>query len=220
MKKSLVLASGSAQRRLVLESLGHEFRVHAADIDEKAIQAVSVSERVSLIATTKGQKVAPEYPDSLVLAGDSVIVLQDRVLEKPGNLEEAQSMLSSLSDSYFQELTAHWCIYPQGFDSDLVKQKAVEMQEKGLLVKHDTFAGRDVLSCLVAVIAKMRKLSVSEIEAYVRTQPVLTWAGAFSPAYHQGAVLIERIEGSFTGFGYGFAAEVVSQWVEVLDNVR
>ncbi len=56
---------------------------------------------------------------------------------------------------------------------------------------------------------RFRELSPAEIDYYVEQNPVTTWSAAFSPAYPEGAALIESMKGSFTAFAYGLPMEWV-----------
>jgi len=54
-----------------------------------------------------------------------------------------------------------------------------------------------------------RMMSESEIEFYIQNYPVTTWSAGFAPAYPYGMTLIEKIEGSFTGFIHGLPMELL-----------
>jgi len=187
-EKIVILASQSKQRRLLMESLGIPFEIHPADIDEQSIIDKDESRRVVTIARTKACKVASFYPKNAIIAADSVVIYNNRVLEKPTSKEEGREMLRLISGQETIGLTGVVCVW-----------KGKVWQE----------------AC-VKSYARLRRLTCSEIDRYVDTQPVTTWAGGFSPAYPAGANLLESLNGSVTGYNYGFPMEVIVPWFKKL----
>ncbi len=95
MTLSLVLASASPQRRAILEQLGLRFDVVVSGVQER--EAGPAEEIALENARRKAEAVAPAVPDALVLAVDTVVVLDDRVYGKPADEEAAGSTLTALS---------------------------------------------------------------------------------------------------------------------------
>lgn len=180
MSRTIILASQSPQRKNIIQAAGIDFQVIPANIDEKAVLASDPYQRASKIAQQKARAVQEKYPNSIVVAADTFILLQDEVLEKPTDLKEAKEMLIKQSGQVLTELTG-FCYLDSVEKIEFVKTVAVEV--------------------------KMRKLAEAEIDRYIATQPVLTWSAAFCPAYDSGASLIESINGSFTGFTHGLPVE-------------
>lgn len=93
----LILASGSPRRRAYLEDLGIAFRVIAADIEEKIFPAELSAAYVERMAREKAESVAGTYSDYWIVAADTVVCLEDMVLEKPVDKNDAVEMLLRLS---------------------------------------------------------------------------------------------------------------------------
>ena len=91
----LVLASGSPRRRMLLESAGLDFDVVPADIDETPLDGESSTEYVLRVGAEKAAAVAG--PDRIVLAADTTVEIDDRILAKPVDDEDARRMLHLLS---------------------------------------------------------------------------------------------------------------------------
>ncbi|MGQ9495794.1 MAG: Maf family protein [Thermoanaerobaculaceae bacterium] len=92
----LVLASASPRRSSLLQRLGLELVVAPMEVDESA-QTGELPLLVALrLAQAKAQKAQARYPQWPVLAADTVVVLDGRVLGKPSDKAEAQAMLSDL----------------------------------------------------------------------------------------------------------------------------
>ena len=99
----LVLASGSPRRRELLETLGLVFGVEVPDVDESRNPGEAPVAYVERIAREKASAVAG--PDRLVVAGDTAVVHEGRVLGKPAHPEEARSMLRRLQGDHHEVFT-------------------------------------------------------------------------------------------------------------------
>ena len=93
----LILASASPRRSHVLSMLGLPHDVVPADIPEVLRPGESPAEYVERLARAKARTVSQEYPKGLVLGGDTVVVLDDDVLGKPADTDDAVAMLLRLS---------------------------------------------------------------------------------------------------------------------------
>ncbi len=90
----LVLASSSPRRREVLEKLGLSFDVQAPNVDETRFPDESPGAYVERVARSKASAVVAT--DLVVVAADTTVVVDGRVLGKPGHPEEGRSMLRRL----------------------------------------------------------------------------------------------------------------------------
>ncbi|MDR6755890.1 septum formation protein [Mycoplana sp. BE70] len=103
MTQTLILASQSPFRRMLMESAGLSFQAIAADIDERAIEAElahlapSPSEVALHLAEAKASDVARRHPGHLVIGSDQTLSLDDRVFHKPRDLKDAKEHLRALS---------------------------------------------------------------------------------------------------------------------------
>lgn len=108
MTGSLVLASASPFRRMLLENAGMAFQAKAADIDERAIESEverqgSSPEEVALIlAEAKARNVGQAFPDGIIIGSDQTMSLGARVYHKPRDMNEARDHLLSLSGQVHQ----------------------------------------------------------------------------------------------------------------------
>lgn len=96
----LVLASGSAVRRKLLEAAGIPLEIRPADIDERAIeqsaQPIAADKLASLLARAKAQTVAKMLPARLILAADQTLACDGRVFSKPADRAAARTQLMAL----------------------------------------------------------------------------------------------------------------------------
>jgi septum formation protein len=93
----LVLASASPRRREMLARLGLRFRVVPADIAEVPRPGEAAEAFALRAAREKAEAVAARAPTAVVLAADTVVVLDGAILGKPRDLAEARAMVGSLS---------------------------------------------------------------------------------------------------------------------------
>jgi len=97
LQTKMILASGSPRRIEILKSLGHEFAVIPAGIDENIAAGESPADHVLRLSRAKATYVAAKYPDSLVIGADTIVVLADEILGKPKSPSDAIQMLNRLS---------------------------------------------------------------------------------------------------------------------------
>lgn len=96
-----ILASQSPQRRKLLETIGLDFDVVPADIDEEHGGHEAPGDIVKHIAEQKAFEVAKAHPDSWIIAADTIVVLPDgRISLKPKDEAEARRTLESYRNAY------------------------------------------------------------------------------------------------------------------------
>lgn len=185
--QKIILASGSKQRKALMDAVKIPFEVIPSDIDEKAISAPTEGERARMIALAKAQKVSSKYPDAIVIAGDTFTFFNGKAYEKPRDLDEAKVMLREQSGK--KGTCYSGCAY-------LDPKNKIEFSTTA----ESTFI--------------FREISEAEIEKYVANNPVLTWSAGFCPAYPEGINMIRAIAGSLSSFSHGLPMEVVIPLLE------
>lgn len=165
MSTVVVLASGSPRRLELLRRLGLEPVVRPADVDERALPGEGPSEHVARLARDKATAV-DRRPDELVIAADTEVVLDDRVLGKPTDDADASAMLRSLAGRSHRVLT-------------------------GVHVVHDGSEAGAVETTQVWI----RDLTDDEITAYLATGEPFDKAGGYG-IQGAGGMFVTRIEGS------------------------
>lgn len=103
----LVLASGSPRRKELLSQLGYTFDVVKPDVDESQQDSESPQDyvvRLSRDKALRGQTLCKE--PSIVLGSDTIVVVDDVVLEKPNDLADSRRMLTKLAARKHQVMTA------------------------------------------------------------------------------------------------------------------
>ncbi|WP_394244797.1 Maf family protein [Vibrio astriarenae] len=106
--KPLVLASGSPRRSELLTQLGYQFSVVKPDVEEAQSAGESAQGYVARLSRDKAKAgfSLAENDNAVVIGSDTIVVSGDTVLEKPDNLAHSKQMLTQLSDSKHQVMTA------------------------------------------------------------------------------------------------------------------
>jgi len=190
----LILASNSPRRRSLLEQAGLEFTVIPSDINEDTVAMSSPDAYTRKLAERKARDISDQYPDSWVIGADTIVVIDDIVLGKPGSGDDARRMLKKLSGKTHQVITGYCvcCKNKNRFFLDTIKT--------------------DVM---------FRDLSDEEIEWYIDTGEPFDKAGAYA-IQGLGVLLVKRINGSYTNVVGLPVCEVVEllikEGVRVFDN--
>ena len=102
----IILASKSPRRREILETMGVEFEIDVADVDESVSSELSPVEAVCEISKRKAQKVAERHADDvIVISADTVVVIDEKIIGKPKDKEDAFNIIKSLSGRTHQVYT-------------------------------------------------------------------------------------------------------------------
>lgn len=101
----LILASQSPRRAELLRQVGLAFRVEPAHIDEGVLADERAADYVERIAIAKARTVHRDFPDCPVLGADTAVVLDQTILGKPADREDAVRMLLALSRRTHEVLT-------------------------------------------------------------------------------------------------------------------
>jgi septum formation protein len=108
--KQIILASGSPRRKMLLEWAEVNFKVMVSDIDETFSEELLPAEVAISIAKNKNAAIVEQIKDkmlnSIVLSADTIVVLDQEIIGKPANREEAIAIIQKLSGKTHQVITA------------------------------------------------------------------------------------------------------------------
>jgi septum formation protein len=165
-----ILASASPRRRELLAQLAMPFTVIPANIDENVVPGEIPWAYTRRIAYAKAQHVARQFPTAVVLGADSVVILEQQILGKPRDMDDARQMLSRLSGRAHTVMTA-------------------------VAVLHQ--ARHFVCLDAVCTLVRFHPLSSSTIEHYIATGEPMDKAGAYA-IQGAAAAFVESWEGCYT----------------------
>ncbi|MGE5453750.1 MAG: Maf family protein [Methylocystaceae bacterium] len=164
----IILASASPRRYQLLQQVGLEFMVIPAEIKED-ISASSPGKLAEILAAQKAEWVAGQYPQAVVIAADTIVVADERVLGKPADRDDARLMLRLLSGREHQVITG-------------LSVQCLEQHFKKTVTE------------ITKVL--FRNLTDEEIETYLHSGEPFDKAGAYG-IQGLGALFVERIEGCY-----------------------
>lgn len=164
----IVLASASPRRRELMTLTGLPFEVAAFEVDEQAIG--KGEQRVAEIARRKALAAAKHYPRRIILAADTLVQVDEEVLGKPADFQDACRMLGRLSGRWHEVFTAICLV---GGAADRLSLRVDQTR------------------------VKFSPLSPSLIEGYVNTGEPMDKAGAYG-VQGRGGLFVEALEGSYS----------------------
>jgi len=166
----LILASASPRRRELLASLGLQFSVVTAAVQEHEAEDADPRALVRHNATIKADGVARLHPDAMVLGADTTVCVDGIVLNKPSDLADARRMLRCLSGRAHSVFT---CL--------ALRCLAVGLGEDHIVESRVFF----------------RVLDEAAIDRYLSRANPLDKAGGYGIQEH-GELIVDRWEGSWT----------------------
>lgn len=161
----LILASKSPRRRELLSLITTDFEIKSADVDESLPDGISPKEAVEYLSKIKAEPFNNGV--DIVIGADTVVAVDDEILGKPADRQQAAEMLKSLSGKYHSVFTGVTVIKPENTITFSVETKV-----------------------------KFFDLTDEEIRNYIATGECDDKAGAYG-IQGKGALLVEKINGDY-----------------------
>ena len=164
---SIILASGSPRRQELLQLITDDFELCPLSVDETIPEGMPVEVAAVFLADKKAKAGADLFPDQIVIGCDTVVVLDDAIMGKPKDREDAFAMLRKLSGETHTVMTGVALYYG---------------------TKSSVFT--------VETNVTFYELSDAEINAYLETREPFDKAGAYG-IQGKGSLLVRHIEGDY-----------------------
>ncbi len=168
----IILASSSPRRKELLEQVGLKFEIFSPDIDESVCIGESADHYVQRLAEQKAQAILAQFPDAIVIAADTILVLDHKIIGKPESKQHAFEIWTALSDRQHDVLSGV-CLLSSQCDPNTIQ------------------------SMVVRTKVYFQKLSQLDMEQYWATGEPIGKAGAYAIQGY-AAQFIQRIEGSYS----------------------
>lgn len=167
--RRIILASKSPRRKQLLESIKLNFEVVVSEFNEETVKEKNPQRLVEDVSRQKAKVVAEKNKNAIIIAADTIVVLDREIIGKPISVKNAKEILQKLSNSKHLVIT--------GFT-------VLDSKTKKSVTK--------------SVISKVffKNLTKKEINAYIKTGEPMDKAGAYGVQDRAGA-FIEKIEGDF-----------------------
>ena len=166
---NIILASASPRRKEILENANVKFDVVKSTINEVILDQELPSQVVMRLAFEKCMDIASKNENDLVIGADTIVVLDDIILGKPKDKEDAMSMIKKLSGKTHQVITGISLI--------------------------NLSVNKKIIDYVVSNV-KFKDLSEEDIKDYIQTNESLDKAGAYGIQGY-GAILVEEIQGDY-----------------------
>ncbi len=101
----VVLASASPRRAEILQTVGWPFEILAVEIDESRRETENAATYVERLALSKAEAARSQRTEAMIVAADTVVLIEGQILGKPHDHEDARRMLRLLQDRWHQVLT-------------------------------------------------------------------------------------------------------------------
>jgi len=178
----LVLASMSLRRKAILEQISIPFEAVGSMVEETLLEGMQPAEIACRTALRKVQSVQHDRKSRWILGADTIVVMNKRIFGKPRDSRECHDMLLHLRGRNHSVITGFCIVDPRG--------ETVHIQA-------------------VMTKVKIKPISETEIEAYIKTREPFGKAGGYA-IQGIGSFMIEHISGSYTNVVGLPVCEVVS----------
>jgi len=166
--KPLILASKSPRRRELLSKMGLKFRIESIEVDESYPTDLDVKAVPKYLAERKAIARKQLLNEEILIAADTLVILENQILGKPENEEDARLLLSKLSGKTHKVVTGV-CL--------LSKEKMVSFQDTTEVTFKD--------------------LSPQEIDYYIKEYQPYDKAGAYGIQEWIGLIGVTKLKGSY-----------------------
>jgi len=187
--KDLILASGSPRRKELFDLLEIPYRVEVSNADEVLDYNLPIEKMIENVAYQKGKAVYQNNQNSVVVAADTVVVIDNEILGKPKNKEMCKEMMKKLSGKTHDVITGI-AIFVDG--------KVIQDYE----ITHVHFV----------------KLTDEEINEYIESSEPYDKAGGYA-IQGKAALFIDKIEGNYHNVVglpiykvYSYLKELMNDW--------
>jgi septum formation protein len=167
--KKIILASKSPRRKNLLKQIGLKFETDVSEIDENKFPHLSPENLAKELSKAKAEKVSNRHKNAIIIAADTLIVLNKEIIGKPKSAKDAVKMLKKLSGKTHMVITGFTV-----FDTKTKKE----------------------ITKIVKSKVRFKKMTKEEIDAYVKSGEPMDKAGGYG-VQDKAAVFIEEIEGDF-----------------------
>lgn len=169
--KRIVLASASPRREAILRQIGIDFEVITPDIIEDIDYCMKPETVAEQLSYKKAVNAASRLNgDTFIIAADTIVIKDEKILGKPANQAEAFEMLKLLEGGWHSVITGFTIIDNSGDNKTIISHEITEV--------------------------KMRRLSCEDIQAYIKSGEPYDKAGGYG-AQGLGALLVEELRGCY-----------------------
>ena len=169
MRKIILASSSPRRKQLLTQLIGNNFEIKVSSYNENNNLKMSPLKLVLHHSLNKGKEVAKNLKEGIVISSDTLVVYNKEVLGKPITEENAKLMLNKISDKEVKIITG---------------LAVIDIENK-----------KEFLDYEITKV-KIKKLTIEEIDSYIKTKEPLDRAGAFA-IQERGSAFIEYVKGDY-----------------------
>ncbi|MCK8493319.1 Maf family protein [Spirosoma sp. RP8] len=174
LRYPLVLASGSPRRKQLMNDAGFQFTIETRPTDEIFPDTMPVNEVAEYLARQKAEQFMPDLGQRIVLCADTVVILDNQIMNKPQDEADARRMLRALSGRTHRVRTGVALLTPSVDSTEPI-----------------------VHSFTDETTVRFVTLTDAEISYYIHECKPFDKAGSYGAQDFIGLVGIDQLEGSF-----------------------
>jgi septum formation protein len=167
--KKIILASSSPRRGMLLKQIGLDFETVVSNFEEKIDLKIDVHKLAEKLSLGKAKSIAKKYNNAIIIAADTFVVFNGKIIGKPKNKKDAKRILRLLSGKIHLVITG-FTILDTNINKSIIKSVETKV----------TF----------------KNLSNKEIDSYIKTGEPLDKAGAYG-IQEKGSIFVKKIDGDF-----------------------
>ncbi len=214
----LVLASASPRRQELLRNAGISFTVQPSNIDETPLPGEAPQACAERLAREKALAVSQKRPQDLVLGADTIVVVDETILGKPSDAEDAARMLRLLSGRSHRVITGVCLITPvANCPLPVGSDNVMSMDETSGNALHARTGSKELRTASETTLVTMSNLSDDEIRTYIATGEPMDKAGAYA-IQGMASSWIPRIEGDYSNV-VGLPVPLVLRMLRALKEI-
>ncbi|UHG92709.1 Maf family protein [Spirosoma oryzicola] len=174
LRYPLVLASGSPRRKQLMNDAGFQFTIETRPTDEIFPDTMPVNEVAEYLARQKAEQFMPDLGQRIVLCADTVVILDNQIMNKPQDEADARRMLRALSGRTHRVRTGVALLTPSVDSTEPIVQSFTD-----------------------ETTVRFVTLTDAEISYYIHECKPFDKAGSYGAQDFIGLVGIDQLEGSF-----------------------
>lgn len=167
----LILASQSPRRKKIIEELGYDIIVHPSNFDEDSIKILDPVELVRRLAEEKAKEVAKQYDDAIIIAADTIVYHDNKILGQQDSDEAAKYTLECLMGKTHQVSTGI-CMINTRTNQIIIENEITDV--------------------------KIKYIKKAELDAYISSGLYKGKAGAYNIDDDKFRKYVEEYSGSYT----------------------
>ena len=167
--KPIILASASPRRKDLLKQVGINFEIDPSNYEEEKHLNLEPHELAKYLSLQKAKDVATRHKKSIIIAADTFVVFEGKIIGKPNSAEEEKERLNKMSGRFHSVITGFTII-----DTETNKMVSKSVETK----------------------VYFKNISLEEIDSYVASKEPMDKGGGYA-IQGLGGILIDKIEGDY-----------------------